>query len=327
MRRREFIGVLGIAAVWTAATSAQEAVRLRRIGVLQDYAEDDQDAHLWFGVFRNELQRLGWREGHNIRIDERWAAGSVERRSGYAADLVRLRPDVLFGEGTPIAAALQKAAGTVPIVFVGASNPVAWGFVKSVAKPGGNMTGFVSFEPALGGKWLETLKEIAPGVLRVALLFNPETHSGQYFESIEGASHRSGVEVVRLPFRSEPDLERAIAEFARQPNGGLVVLADTGTNVHREKIIWLASEHRLPAVYAHRLFTSRGGLISYGPDRPDQYRRAADYVDRILRGARPDELPVQSPIKFELIVNAKTAIALGLTIPPALLARADELIE
>src|SRR5882757_6491164 len=203
MRRREFTGLLGAATVWAAAAGAQEAARLQRIGILQDYAEDDQDPRSWLRVFRNELQRLGRREGHNIHIDERWAAGSAEQRSRYAADLVGLRPDVLFGEGTPIVAALQKATRTVPIVFVGASDPVEWGFVKSLSKPGGNMTGFVSFEPMLGGKWLETLKEIAPGVLRVALLFNPDTHSGQYFESIEGASHRSGVVVVRLPFRSE----------------------------------------------------------------------------------------------------------------------------
>ena len=238
-----------------------------------------------------------------------------------------MRPDVLFGEGTPIVAALQKATRTVPIVFVGASDPVEWGFVKSLAKPGGNMTGFVSFEPMLGGKWLETLKEIAPGVLRVALLFNPDTHSGQYFQSIEGASRRSRVAVVRLPFRSAPDVERAITEFARQPNGGLVVLADTGTNVHREKIIRLASEHRLPAVFAHRFFTSLGGLISYGPDRPDQYRRAAEYVDRILKGEKPADLPVQAPTKYELVINLKTAKALGLEVPATVLTRADEVIE
>jgi putative ABC transport system substrate-binding protein len=327
MRRREFTGLLGTATLWAASTGAQEAARLRRIGILQDYAQDDQDPRSWLRVFRNELQRLGWREEHNINIDERWAAGSAEQRSRYAADLVGLRPNVLFGEGTPIVAALQKATRTVPIVFVGASDPVEWGFVKSLAKPGGNMTGFVSFEPMLGGKWLETLKEIAPGVLRVALLFNPDTHSGQYFESIEGASRRSGVAVIRLPFRSEPDVEHAITEFARQPNGGLVVLADTGTNVHREKIVRLASEHRLPAVFAHRFFTGLGGLISYGPDRPDQYRRAAEYVDRILKGEKPADLPVQAPTKYELVINLKTAKALGLEVPATVLTRADEVLE
>jgi putative tryptophan/tyrosine transport system substrate-binding protein len=327
MRRRTFLAALGGTAAWPIDLTAQEQPRARRVGALQDAAESDPSTRAWLEAFRSELDRLGWREGLNLAIDERWAAGDGDRRMRFASELVGLRPDILFGEGTPVVAALQRAARTTPIVFVGASDPVRSGFVQSLAKPGGNITGFVSFEPAFGGKWLETLKELAPSVTRVALLYNPETHTGQYFTNAEAAASRLGVTLTRLPFRAPSEIERDVGSFARQPNGGLLVLADTSANTHRRTIVKLAALHRLPAVYAHRHFTIIGGLVSYGPDRPDQYRRAAAYVDRILRGIDPGELPVQSPAKFEFIVNVGTARALGLSLSPALLARADEVLE
>jgi putative ABC transport system substrate-binding protein len=238
-----------------------------------------------------------------------------------------MTPDVAFADSTPAIAALQQTTRTTPIVFVRGSNPVGSGFVASLARPGGNTTGFISFEPTIGGKWLETLKEIAPSVARIALIYNPETHTGQYFQLIETAAQSLAVKLVRVAFHDAADIERGINGFAREPHGGVLVLSDPSAALHRDLIVTLAARHRLPAVYPFRQFITGGGLISYGVDRPDQYRRAAEYVSRILNGEKPADLPVQAPTKFELVINLKTAKALDLDVPPTLLARADEVIE
>jgi putative ABC transport system substrate-binding protein len=324
IKRRAFITLFAGAAAWPLAARAQQVERVRRIAVLNNLAEGDRDTQAWTGAFRQRLESLGW---SNLQIDIRWAAGDLTRLRRYAADLVSMAPDVAFAESTPAISALQQATRTIPIVFVGGSNPVGSGFVASLARPEGNITGFISFEPAIGGKWLGTLKEIAPRVVRAALIYNPQTHTGQYFQSIETAAQSLGVELVRLAFGDASDLERGIDDFARAPNGGLLVLSDPSTGLHRELIVALAARHRLPAVYSFRQFVTTGGLISYGVDRPDQYRRAAEYVSRILKGEKPAELPVQVPTKFELLINLKTAKALGLEVPDKLLAVADEVIE
>jgi putative ABC transport system substrate-binding protein len=328
MRRRDFITLLGgAAAAWPLAARAQQPVRMRRIAMLNNLAEGDRDTQVWIGAFRQRLESLGWNEGRNLHIDIRWGAGDLTRLRGYAAELVSMTPDVAFADSTPAISALQQATRTIPIVFVGGSNPVGSGFVASLAHPEGNITGFISFEPAIGGKWLGTLKEIAPRVARAALIYNPQTHTGQYFQSIETAAQSLSVELVRLAFAHATDIERGIEDFARAPNGGLLVLSDPSAALHRELIVALAARHRLPAVYPFRQYVTTGGLISYGVDRPDQYRRAAEYVSRILKGEKPVELPVQVPTKFELLINLKTAKALGLEVPDKLLALADEVIE
>jgi putative ABC transport system substrate-binding protein len=328
MRRREFIAGTGAAAAaWPLATRAQQGDGVRRIGVLQPQRESDQEAQSWVGAFRERLAALGWREGQNVRIDVRWAAGDGDRFRNYATELVGLKPDVIFCMSTPTVRALQQATGTVPIVFVNANNPVGGGFVASLARPGGNITGFVAFEPAMGGKWLEVLREISPGVARVGLIYNPQTHTGQYFQSIEAAARSLAIGVVRIAFSAAAELERGIDDFARAPNGGMLVLPDSSTRVHRDVIVKLAARHRLPTVYSYRLFITSGGLVYYGTATTEQFRKAAEYVDRIFKGAKPAELPVQAPTKFELVINLKTAKALGLTVPPMLLARADEVIE
>jgi putative tryptophan/tyrosine transport system substrate-binding protein len=273
------------------------------------------------------LERSGWRRGRNIRIDVRWGTGDLSRLRAHAAELVGLMPDVIFAESTPSITALQKETRTIPIVFVGGSNLIGSGFVASLAHPGGNITGFISFEPNMGGKWLETLKELAPTVARVALIYNPQTHSGQYFDSIEAAARTLSARVVRLPFNDAADIERGVDDWAREPNSGLLVMSDPSNQLHSDLIISLAARNGLPAVYPFRLYVTRGGLASYGVDRRDQYRRAAEYISRVLKGERPADLPVQAPTKFELVINSKTAKALGLDIPPTLLARADEVIE
>jgi putative ABC transport system substrate-binding protein len=331
MRRRAFIALLGGPAahllLWPRAARAQQGERARRIAVLNNIAEGDRDAHAWISAFRQRLESLGWNEGRNLKIDIRWGAGDLARLRAHAAELVTMAPDVAFADSTPAISALQQATPTIPIVFVGGSNPVGSGFVASLARPEGNITGFISFEPAIGGKWLGTLKEIAPRIARAALIYNPQTHTGQYFQSIETAAQSLGVELVRVAFHDASDIERGIDDFARAPNGGLLVLSDPSTGLHRELIAALAARHRLPAVYPFRLFVTIGGLISYGVDCPDQYRRAAEYVSRILKGEKPAELPVQAPTKFELLINLKTAKALGLDVPDKLLALADEVIE
>ena len=328
MKRREFITLIGgTAAAWPLAAGGQNPARPRRIGLLHNLAESDRDAKIWIGAFRQRLEGLGWSEGRNLRIDIRWGAGDLGRYPGHAAELVSMTPDVLFGDSTPVIAALQQATRTIPIVFVGGSNPVGSGFVASLVHPGGNITGFISFEPAIGGKWLQTLKEIAPSVARTGLIYNPRTHTGQYFQSIEAAAQSLAIKLVRLAFRDATDIEGGIVDLAREPNGGLLVLSDPSASLHRDLIVRLAAQHRLPAIYPFRQFATGGGLISYGVDRPDQYRRAAEYVSRILNGEKPMDLPVQTPIKFELVINLKAARALNLEVPTTLLARADEVIE
>jgi putative tryptophan/tyrosine transport system substrate-binding protein len=327
MRRREFLGILGGAAGWPFVARAQQSSEMRRIGLLLGTAGSDLEAKSLIGRTRQRLEELGWSEGRNIRIEDRWAAGDSNRLRAYAIELAQMAPDVIICEGTPVVAALKQATRTVPIVFVNANDPVGSGFVASIARPGGNITGLVSFEPAMGGKWLETLKEIAPGVARVALLHNPQTHTGQHFQSIDSVSQMLAVKAIRLPFGNGTEIERALGDFAREPKGGLLVLPDNSTNLHRDLICMLATRHRLPAVYPFRRFIPSGGLTYYGADTNELYRKLAEYVDRILKGAKPADLPVQTPTKFELVINLKTAKALELAVQPSLLARADEVVE
>ena len=328
MRRRKFLRLLGgTLTTWPLSSYAQRAETVRRVGVLMETSESDFEAQSLLRITRQRLDELGWSEGRNIRVEDRWAGGDSSRLRGYAAELVQLNPDVLICEGTPVVAVLQQATRTLPIVFVNANNPVGSGFVNSIARPGGNITGLVSFEPAMGGKWLQILKEVAPSTRRVALLYNPNTHTGQHFQSIQTVSKTLAVDTIRAPFSNAADIERALDSFAREPNGGLLVLPDNSTNLHRDWICTLAARNRLPSVYPFRRFLSSGGLAYYGADTKDLYGKLAVYVDRILKGAKPADLPVQMPIKFELIINLRSAKALGLDIHPALLAGADEVIE
>jgi ABC-type uncharacterized transport system substrate-binding protein len=331
MNRRAFITLLGGAvaasAIWPRAARAQQPEQVRRIGVLMGLAESDLEARSLINTTRHRLGELGGSEGRNIRIEHRWTAGDSDRLRAYAAELAQLKPDVIVCEGTPVVAALQQATRAISIVFVNANDPIGSGFVASIARPGGNITGFVSFEPAMGGKWLETLKEVAPDVARVALVYNPQTHTGQHFPSIEAASQLLAVKTIRLPFANATEIERALGDFAREPKGGLLVLPDNSTNLHRDLICTLAVRHRLPAICPFRRFIASGGLAYYGADTKDMYGKLAEYVDRILKGAKPADLPVQTPTKFELVINLKTAKAIGLEVPPTLLTRADEVIE
>ena len=328
MRRREFITLLGNAVVaWPLVARAQHAELMRRIGVLQPQRESDREAQSWISAFRQRLKTLGWIEGYNIQIDLRWYAGNLALLRSHAADLVRLTPDLIFCMSTPTVSALQQATKTIPIVFVNANNPVGFGFVASLARPGGNITGFVAFVPEMGGKWLEMLREIAPSIKRVGLIYNPKTHTGQYFQSIETAARLLSVKLVRIAFGDAVTLKHGIDEFARESSGGLVVMPDASTRVNRDLIVRLAARHRLPAVYTYHLFITRGGLAYYGTDTTEQFRKAADYVHRILSGETPANLPVQAPTKFELVINQKAAKRIGLDLPPRLLVRADEVIE
>ncbi len=329
MRRRNFIaGLFSTTAAWPLAAHAQQGERVRRIDVLMAYAEDNPDGKPRIAAFTQGLQELGWTDGRNIRIEYRWSAGDAERTRRYAAELVALAPDVVLAGNTSTVGPLQQATNTVPIVFAGVVDPVAAGFVDSLARPGGNTTGFTQFEYGMSGKWLELLKEIAPHVTRAAVLRDVTIAVGTgEFAAIQAVAPSLGVEISPLGSRDAGEIERGIATFARAPNGGLIVASDPSTVVHRELITTLAARHRLPAIYPYRFFVTVGGLVSYGPDRIDQFRRAAAYVDRILKGEKPADLPVQTPIKYELAINLKTAKALGLTIPPSVLARADEVIE
>jgi putative tryptophan/tyrosine transport system substrate-binding protein len=329
MRRREFITLIGGVAAWPLAARAQQAERMRLIGVLMAYAESDPEGQAWVAAFREALQKLGWAEDRNIRIDTRWATPDVEAMQRLAKELVALQPDLILSQSTPTTAALLQHTRTIPIIFANIADPVGSGFVASFSRPGGNATGFVLFEPTMAGKWLELLKEIAPRVNRVAFLFNPETAT--YFEyytiPFKAAAASFGVEAIAAPVHDSSELEIAFAAQAREPNGSLIVLPDSFLNAHSVEITSLAARYRLPAVYPYRLYTKVGGLLSYGNDVFDNYRRAAGYVDRILKGEKPGELPVQAPVKFELVLNLKVAKDLGLTLPPTLLARADEVIE
>ena len=331
MRRREFISLLGgAAATWPFAARAQQPGQMRRISVLMGHAESDRTGQPFVAAFREGLQKLGWSEGGNIRIDTRWAPpGDAKLRERLAKELVALQPDLIFSHSTPTTAALLEQTRTIPIVFATVSDPVGSGFVTSIPRPGGNVTGFTNIDPTMAGKWLELLKEIAPRVARVAFLFNPATapYAEYYLNPFKAAAASFAVEAIAAPFRDTSELETVVTALAREPNGGLVVMTDSFTSVHRAEITALAARYRLPAVYPFRFFTEIGGLLSYGVDLLDNFRRAASYVDRILKGAKPSDLPVQAPVKFELVINLKTAKALGLDVPLQLRQRADEVIE
>ena len=328
MRRRDFITLVGGAAAWPLAARAQPAERVRRIGVLTPFAADDTESMARIAAFLQGLGDLGWAVGRNVRIDYRWSAGDPDRIRKDAMELVALAPDVILATGTPVTSALQQAGLSVPIVFAQVPDPVANGFVASLARPGGNTTGFTTYDYAASAKWVEILKEIAPGVRRAAVLRDPTIASGiGQLGAVLAVAPSLGMELSPIGVRDAGEIDRAITAFAREPNGGLIVLASPLSIVQRELIITLAARHRLPAVYGLRFFAIDGGLISYGPDSVEPYRRAAGYVDRILKGEKPADLPVQAPTKYELVVNLKTARALGLEIPSSVLARADEVIE
>jgi putative ABC transport system substrate-binding protein len=329
MRRRDFIKVIaGSTAAWPLAVRAQQSEPKRRVGVLMGLAADDAEAQDRIAAFEQGLQQSGWTKGRNLQIDYRRGAGDTVPTRRYADELVALAPDVILASGGSVVGALLQATRTIPIVFTQTPDPVAAGFVASLARPGGNATGFTTSEYGISGKWLELLKEIAPGVTRAAVLRDPTIPSGiGQFASIQSVAPSFGVELSPVDLRDASEIERDVAAFARGSNSGLIVTSSGLAAVHRQLIIKLAARHRLPAVYSYRYFATSGGLISYGPDPIDQYRRAAGYVDRILKGEKPDDLPVQAPTKYELAINLKTAKALGLIVPPTLLARADQVIE
>jgi putative ABC transport system substrate-binding protein len=328
IRRREFIAALGGTVIaWPLVARAQQPDRMRRIGVLMGVTNSEQQAGL--AVFQKVLQQLGWIDGRNVRIDTRWAEGDASEIRRLAGELVTLAPDVILASGTAAMGTLLRATRTIPIVFNSVADPVGAGFVKSMARPGGNATGFIQFEYTLSGKWMELLREIAPNVTRVAVLRDAAITSGigQFAVIQSMATPSVRVEVSAIDVRDAGEIKSDIADFARMPNGGLIVTASALTAVHAKLIIALAAQHKLPAVYYRRGYVAVGGLISYGYDLVDQYRGAAGYVDRILKGEKPADLPVQAPTKYELVINLKTAGALGLEVPPMLLARADEVIE
>jgi ABC-type uncharacterized transport system substrate-binding protein len=328
-RRREFITLLGgAAAAWPIAARAQQSGGEKRIGVLLGIAEDDPEAKARITAFLQGLNTGGWKEGHNVRIEYRFAAGSVDRVEDYAAELVQMAPDLIFANSAPAVAALRAQTRTIPIVFAQVADPVHAGLVASLARPGGNITGFTQFEPSIGGKWVETLKEIAPSITRLAVLGNSRNPIWpKLLAASESVAPTLSVELTVLSVADAFGIEQSIETFAREPKGGLVVFTDIVNTVNRDLIIGLAGRYRLPAIYPYRFWASTGGLASYGIDNLDIYRRAASYVDRIFKGADPAELPVQTPTRFELVINLKTAKALGLDVPPTLLARADEVIE
>jgi putative ABC transport system substrate-binding protein len=328
MKRREFISLLGGAAAWPLAARAQQGERARRVGVLLPAASDDVEFQARVGAFLQGLQQSGWSIGRNLRIDTRWATANADDIRRHAAELVTLAPDVILAHGASTMRPLLQVTRSVPIVFPVAGDPVAAGFVDSLARPGGNATGFMTFEYNLSGKWLELLKEIAPGVTRAAVLRDPTVITGaSQFAAIQAVAPSLRVEVNPINLRDAGEIEHAVTAFARSSNGGLIVTTGGLAQLHRDLIITLAARHKLPAVYYERFFVAGGGLLSYGADYIDQYRQAAAYVDRILKGEKPGDLPVQAPTKYETVINLKTAKALGLDIRPSLLARADEVIE
>ena len=328
MKRRAFITLLGGAAAWPVTARAQQPDQVRRIGVLMALAADDPAGQARVVAFVQALQELGWTDGRNVQIDTRWAAGDAERFRRYAAELVALAPDVILASGGTGVGALLQASRTVPIVFTQTTDPVGAGYVDSLARPGGNTTGFTNMEYGTSGKYLELLKEIAPRIARAAVLRDPTIPQGiGQFGAIQAVAPSLGVELRPIDVHDAPEIERAVKAFARSANGGLIVTGSALTALHRDLIIMLAARHKLPAVFYERNFVVAGGLISYGPNFVDQYRRAAGYVDRILKGEKPADLPVQAPTKYELVINLTTAKALGLTVPETLLARADEVIE
>jgi putative ABC transport system substrate-binding protein len=329
MKRREFITLLGGAAVaWPLAARAQQRERVRSIGVILPARADDAEFQAWVGAFLQGLGQLGWTIGRNVRIDTRWATSNAADIRRHAAELAALAPNVILAHGAATVRPLLEVTRAVPVVFVVVSDPVTAGIVNSLARPGGSASGFMNFEYSLSGKWLELLKEIAPGVTRAAIPRDPtQGGSTAVLAAQQAVAPSLRVEVNPINIRDAAEIERAIADFARSPNGGLIVAAGGRTLLHRELIISLAARHKLPAVYSNRSFVVAGGLVSYGPDFVDQYRRAAGYVDRVLKGEKPADLPVQAPTKYELVINLKTAKALGLTVPQSVLARADEVIE
>jgi putative ABC transport system substrate-binding protein len=329
IHRRFFLTLLGTsAAAWPLAARAQQGGRVRRIGVLVGIDENDPEGKRRYSAFTQALADLGWTDGRNVRIDVRWFGGDINRTRALAQELVGLQPDIILASSTPATVALQRETRTIPIVFVDVADPVANGVVARLDRPSGNITGFGTLEPSLGGKWLELLSEIEPGLKRAAIIFNPDTAPvSAYMPSFEMAAQSLKVVPITAPVRSDLEIETAINALGREPGGGLVVMPDAFMNVHRASVILAAARNNVPAVYSHSAYPRDGGLLSYGPDLVDIWRRAATYVDRILRGAKPAELPVQFPTKFERVVNLKTAKAMGLTIPETFLVRADEVIE
>ena len=331
MRRRDFIkAVAGSAMAWPLAAQAQQRDQMRRIGVLMGYAESDSEGQAFIAAFRDGLQKLGWAENRNMQIDYRWATlGDPDLIQRFAKELVARQPELILSHNTPTTAAMLQQTRTIPIVFALVNDPIGGGFVASLPRPDGNATGFIAFEGSMAGKWLELLKEIAPRVTRVAFLFNPATapYAEIFLNPFKAAAASFAVEGIAAPVHDISEVESVVAAQAREPNGGLIVMPSAFATLHRMEITSLATRYGVPAVYPFRFFPEVGGLLSYGNDFDDNFRRAASYVDRILKGAKPSELPVQAPVKFELVINRKTAKALGLTIPSSLLATADEVIE
>jgi putative ABC transport system substrate-binding protein len=330
VRRREFIVFVGsAAAAWPLAARAQQPDRMRLICVLMGFEESDPAAQSWIAAFRDRLTKLGWTEGSNLRIELRWSAADADRMKTFAKELVDLRPDAIFGQTTPVIGALARETQTIPIVFVLVSDPIGSGFAASLAHPTGNITGFSGNDPTIGGKWMELLKEIAPRTARVALLFNPATAPQRqfYMPSIKATASSVAVDVSDAPLHAKEEIEGVIAAQARTPGGGIIAMPDPFTNTNRELIIALAARYRIPTIFYDPLYAELGGLISYGTDFAELFRQAAEYIDRVLKGAKPGELPIQQPTKYELVINLKTAKALGLTIPESVLSLADKVIE
>jgi putative ABC transport system substrate-binding protein len=329
MNRRAFITLLGGAAAWPIAAPAQQPGGMRRIGLLMNFAENDPEGQRRLAIFKEALEQLGWSENRNIRMEHRWIAlNRDDLLQAHAAELARLPLDVIFAHTSPVVLALRQETKTVPIVFVQVSDPVANGIVESLARPGSNATGFMNFEPAMGGKWLQILKELPPNVKRIALLFNPKTPSSPLFvSSAEAAASSFSVELIKAEVYDPANIERTIDSFAQEPDGAAIVLPDVFTTTHRSRIISSVSRNRLPTVYPFRYFVDDGGLMSYGIDIADMLRRGASYVDRILRGTKPSDLPVQAPTRFELVINLKAAKAIGLTVSESFLLRADEVVD
>ena len=328
MKKREFITLLGGAAAWPLAARAQQREQVRKIGVLMNFPSGDEEGQARVTAFAQALQKLGWTEGKDARIDTRWAADDADRYRRYSEELLALTPDVILASGSPSVEALLRITRSVPIVFANVIDPVGAGFVTSMARPRGHVTGFTAFEYSISGKWLELLKEIRPNLTRVAVLREPSLAAGiGQFAAIQSAAASSGVELSAIDSRDAGEIERALGEFVHEPNGGVIITASSSAVTHRELIISLATRYRLPNVYPFRYYPASGGLASYGPDTIAEFKRASVYVDRILKGEKPADLPVQAPTKYETVINLKTAKALGLSVPEMLLARADEVIE
>jgi ABC-type uncharacterized transport system substrate-binding protein len=330
MRRRTFITLLGGAATWPVAARAQQGDQMRRLGVLSNIGESDMEAQSMAAALHRGLRGLGWVNGRNLQVDHRWGAGNPERIAAFAKELVALKPEVIVAHTTPSVIALRRETNTVPLVFVQVSDPIGTGFITNMAHPGGNITGFTNFESSMVGKWVEMLKEMAPGISRVAFLFNPQTapYVTRYYQGpLEASARALGIEPWAASVSSAADIESAIAKFGREPGGGFIMMPDSFNIVHRDRITALAAQYRLPAISPYRFAVREGGLMSYGVEQVELFRLAASYVDRLLKGAKPAELPVQSPTKFELVINTKTAKALGIEVPITLLTRADEVIE